>query len=144
MVFRKRSLSYATSSLYHSEALRAGSASSKAYQNAIRAEINRFSKVLLVLDGLDTFSDKDRVLSRMHKLPQHAQLLVTLREMSGTKPLDNSGYVSVLAPPEDIGLYTLARTKSDSSIRSIIGEKNPDLKLEDDILHSVVEKSHGM
>ncbi|KAJ6095512.1 hypothetical protein N7486_006258 [Penicillium sp. IBT 16267x] len=144
LVFRKRSLSYATSSLYHAEALREGSASSKAYQNAIRAEINRFSKVLLVLDGLDTIPDKDRVLSRMHKLPQHAQLLVTLREMSGTKPLESSGYVSVLAPPEDIGLYTLTRTKSDSSIRSIIGEKNPDLKLEDEILHSVVEKSHGI
>lgn len=80
----------------------------------------------------------------MHKLPQHAQLLVTLREMSGAKPLDNSGYVSVLAPPEDIGLYTLARTKSDSSIRNIIGERDPDIKLEDNILHSVVEKSHGM
>ncbi|KAJ5759050.1 hypothetical protein N7520_006206 [Penicillium odoratum] len=144
LVFRKRSLSYATSSLYQAEALRKGSASSKAYQNAIRAEINRFSKVLLILDGLDTFSDKDRILGRMHKLPQHAQLLVTLREMNGTKPLDNSGYVSVLAPPEDIGLYTLARTKSDSSIRNIIGEKNPDIKFEDEILHSVVEKSHGI
>lgn len=144
LVYRKRSLSYATSSLYYSESLREGSASPKAYQNAIRAEVNRFSKVLFVIDGLDMFSDKERILGRLQKLPQQAQLLVTLRDMTGIKPVDNPGYMSVLAPPEDIGLYTLSRTRRDSGFRKHIGVKNPDLKLEDDIIHAVVDNSHGM
>ncbi|KAJ6152950.1 hypothetical protein N7497_007269 [Penicillium chrysogenum] len=144
LVYRKRSLSYATSSLYYSESLREGTASPKAYQNAIRAEVNRFSKVLFVIDGLDMLSDKERILGRLQKLPQQAQLLVTLRDMSGIKPVDNPGCMSVLAPPEDIGLYTLSRTRRDSGFRKHIGAKNPDLKLEDDIIHAVVDHSHGI
>ncbi|KAJ5095894.1 hypothetical protein NUU61_005250 [Penicillium alfredii] len=144
LVYCKRSLSYATSSLYYSESLAKGSASPKAYQNAIRAEVNRFSKVFFVVDGLDMFPDKERILSRLHKLPDQAQLLVTLREMSDVKAVDNSGYVSVFAPPEDIGLYTLARTRADHGMRCILGDTSPDLKLEDAILHSVVARSHGL
>lgn len=144
LVYRKRSLSYATSALYYSESLKAGSASPKAYQNAIRAEVNRFSKVLFVIDGLDMFSDKERILGRLQKLPQQAQLLFTLREMTGAKPLDSSGYVSVLAPAEDIGIYTLTRARTDPSLQSIIGVETPDIELEDAIIHAVVDKSHGM
>lgn len=144
LVFRKRSLSSATSALYYSESLKRGSASPKAYQNAIRAEVNRFSKVLLVIDGLDMFTDKDRILGRLHKLPQQAQLLVTLREMSGVKPVDNSGYVSVFASPEDIGIYTLTRVRTDSSFWKIVERDSPDVNFEDEIIYSVVEKSRGM
>ncbi|CAG7922613.1 unnamed protein product [Penicillium olsonii] len=144
LVYRKRSLSYATSSLYHSESLKEGSASPKAYQNAIRAEVNRFSKVLFIIDGLDLFSDKERILGRLQKLPQQAQLLVTLRDLSGIKPVESSGFVSVLAPPEEIGLYTLFRTRRDSGFRRHIGTKNSDYLLEDDIIHAVVDSSHGI
>jgi hypothetical protein len=144
LVYRKRSLSYVTSSLYQSESLIEGSASPKAYQNAIRAEINRFSKVLFIIDGLDMLSDKDRLLGRLQKLPEQAQLLITLREMSDSKPSNNLGYVSIIAPPEDIGLYTLERTRTDHGLRFVLGENSPDLVLEDNILHSVIQKSHGM
>ncbi|KAJ5311725.1 hypothetical protein N7476_007585 [Penicillium atrosanguineum] len=144
LVYRKRSLSSATSALYLSESLQKGSASPKAYQNAIRAEVNRFSKVLFVIDGLDMYTDKDRILGRLQKLPQQAQLLVTLRDMGGIKPLDSSGYVSVFASADDIGIYTLTRARTDSSLRNMIGVNNPDLRLEDGIIHSVVDKSHGI
>lgn len=144
LVYRKRSLSHATSTLYLSESLKKGSASSKAYQNAIRAEVNRFSKVLFVIDGLDMFSDKERILGRLQKLPQQAQLLVTLREMSGAKPVDNSGYVSMFTPPDDIGIYTLTRARTDPSLRSVLGGDSTDIQLEDDVIHAVVDKSHGM
>lgn len=144
LVYRKRSLSPATKALYLSESLQKGSASPKAYQNAIRAEVNRFSKVLFVIDGLDIYFDKDRTLGRLQKLPQQAQLLVTLRDVSGIKPLDSSGYVSVFASPDDIGIYTLTRARTDVSLSKIIGVDEPDLDLEDAIIHSVVDKSHGM
>ncbi|KAF7714801.1 Uncharacterized protein PECH_008034 [Penicillium ucsense] len=144
LVYRKRSLSYATSALYHSESLRSGSASPKAYQNAIRAEVNRFSKVFLIIDGLDLLSDKERILGRLQKLPQQAQLLVTLREMSGAKPMESSGYVSVFSSPEDIGIHALTRARTTGSIRKLLGGNSPDLELEDKIIHAVVDKSHGL
>lgn len=144
LVFRKSKLSYTASSVFYSESLKEGSVSPKAYQNAIRAEINRFSKVFFVIDGLDTLSDKERILSRLQKLPQQTQLLVTLRGMSGIKSTGSSGYVSVLAPPEDIGTYTLARLQSDHGLQSMVGVKSPGLKNEKNLVHSVVEKSHGM
>lgn len=121
-----------------------GSASPKAYQNAIRAEVNRFSKVLFIIDGLDMLSDRDRLLGRLQKLPEQAQLLITLRDMTDLKPSNNLGYVSVVAPPEDIGLYTLERTRTDPGLRRVLGENSPDLGLEDNIVHSVIQKSHGM
>ncbi|KAJ5550420.1 hypothetical protein N7461_005118 [Penicillium sp. DV-2018c] len=144
LVYRKRSLSYATSSLYHSESLRKDSASPKAYHNAIRAEIERFAKVIIVIDGLDMFSENERILGRLQKLPQQAQLLVTLRDMDGIRPAESSGYMSVVAPPEDIGLYVLSRTRRDSYFRRHIGTKPPDLELEDDIIHSVIDSSRGI
>lgn len=94
-----------------------------------------------MVDGLDMFSEKERILGRLQKLPQQAQLLVTLREMSGAKPVERSGYVSVLTPPDDIGVYTLARTRGDHGLRCVLGEPS---KLEDQIIQAVVDKSHGM
>lgn len=90
------------------------------------------------------FADKERLLGRLQKLPQQAQLLVTLREMSGAKPLNNSGYVSVFAPADDIGIYTLTRARMDPVFRKVLGEDSPDIPLEDAIIHSVVDKSHGL
>ncbi|KAJ5682003.1 uncharacterized protein N7477_001943 [Penicillium maclennaniae] len=78
------------------------------------------------------------------KLPQQAQLLVTLRDMGGIKSLDGSGYVSVFASADDIGIYTLTRARTDNSLRHMIGVDDPDLRLEDGIIHSVVDKSHGI
>lgn len=143
LVYRKRSLSYATSSLYYSESLQEGRASSKAYQNAIRAEVNRFSKVFFVVDGLDVIPDKEHVLGRLQKLPEHAQLLVTLREV----PLIDidSSYVHVRASSEDLQSYTLSNIESDPNIANLLQEDVP-LKfgLQYEVVRSVVEKSHGM
>lgn len=140
LVYRKRSLSYATSSLYYSESLEKGRASPKAYQNAIRAEINRFSKVFLIVDGLDIFSDKERILTRLHKLPEHAQLLVTLREAT---QVGNASYVSVVTAPEDLHLYILSRIQSNSGLRQLFKkEDGPQLKQE--VVRTVMEKSFGV
>lgn len=133
-------MSYATSSLYHAEALSKGRASSKAYQNAIRAEVNRFSKVFFIVDGLDMFSDKERILSRLQKLPEHAQLLVTLREVS---QVGNASYVSVLASPDDIHQYTHSRIQTDPGLEELFKDGiGPQLRQE--IIHMVMEKSHGV
>ncbi|RMZ47393.1 NACHT and Ankyrin domain protein [Aspergillus flavus] len=140
LVYRKRSMSYATSSLYHAEAMSKGRASPKAYQNAIRAEVNRFSKVFFIVDGLDMFSDKERILSRLQKLPEHAQLLVTLREVS---QVGNASYVSVLASPDDIQQYTHSRIQLDSGLVELFKDGiGPQLRQE--VIHMVMEKSHGV
>lgn len=141
LVYRKRGVSSATASLYHSESLIQGKASAKTYQNAIRAEVNRFSKVFFVIDGLDMFYDKERILSRLQKLPAQAQMLVTLREASYSN--DNS-YLNVLAPPEDIQLYTLSRILLDPAFRSLFEGSPVEGNLEEEVIRSVVERSHGL
>lgn len=118
-----------------------GKASAKAYQNAIRAEVNRFSKVFFVVDGLDMFYDKERLLSRLQKLPAHSQMLVTLREASYT---NGAAYLSVLAPPEDIQLYTLSRIILDPAFRHLFEQHPEETDLEEVIIRSVTERSHGL
>ncbi|GKZ83595.1 hypothetical protein AnigIFM56816_008690 [Aspergillus niger] len=140
LVYRKRSLSYETSSLYYSESLSKGRASSKAYQNAIRAEINRFSKVFLVIDGLDVLSDKERVLGRLQKLPEQAQLLVTLREVTR---VGNASYVSVLGTGEDVSMYAISRIQQDPSLRALFNDESMS-QLYEEVICTVTEKCHGL
>lgn len=142
LVYRRRSLSYATSSLYYSESLTEGRATAKAYQNAIRAEVNRFSKVFLVVDGLDMLYDKDRFLSRLEKLPGNAQLLFTLRDA----PLaGNSSYVDVRASSEDLQQYTLSHLKLDSNLRGLLQENGSwKYGLLCEVVRLLAEKSNGV
>ncbi|KAF5860920.1 hypothetical protein ETB97_000899 [Aspergillus alliaceus] len=140
LVYRKRSLSYATSSLYHTESLTKGRASPKAYQNAIRAEVNRFSKVFFIVDGLDLLSDKERILGRLQKLPEHAQLLVTLREVTR---VGNGSCLSVLASSGDIYQYILSRIQLDSSLAGLFKDEFG-LQLQEQVIRTVVEKCHGV
>lgn len=145
LVYRKRSLAYATAALYQSESLLKGRASPKAYQNAIRAEINRFSKVFFVIDGLDMFSDKERILNRFLRLPEHAQFLVTLCEVENSNNnMDNAGVLNTLASPDDIQLYALTRICSDPGLNELLFPGSRESLLGAQIVHSVVEKSHGM
>ena len=145
LVYRKRSLSYATSALYYAESLQKGRASSKEYQNAIRAEVNRFSKVFIVVDGLDMFSDKERILGRLQKLPGHAQLLVTLRDVAQADSGD-SPTVHVRASDEDLQSYTFSYLQSDPYLVRVFQEENGsvDYGLQCEVVHQVVEMSHGV
>lgn len=143
LVYRKRSLSHATSSLYYSESLTGDRASPKAYQNAIRAEVNRFSKVFFVVDGLDMFPDKERIIGRLQKLPGHAQLLITLREVS--QVVDNCSYVDVLASPEDLQCYTLCHLQSYSALISLFQENGSwKYELLCEVVRTLVDRSHGL
>lgn len=145
LVYRKRSLSYATSALYYAESLQKGRESSKAYQNAIRAEVNRFSKVFIVIDGLDMFSDKERILGRLQKLPGHAQLLVALRDVAQVDSGDIPT-VHVRAPDEDIQSYTFSYLESDPYLARFFQEENGFVNygLQYEVVHQVVKISHGV
>lgn len=142
LVYRKRSLSYATSSLYYFEFLTGDPASTKAYHNAIRAEVNQYSKVFFVVDGLDMFSDKERILSRLQKLPAHCQLLVTLRE---APVADNSSYLDVRVSADDLRSYTLSHLHSDASFKNILqGNRSLNYDLLCEVVRILIEKSHGV
>ncbi|KKK22567.1 hypothetical protein AOCH_004771 [Aspergillus ochraceoroseus] len=140
LIYRKRSLSYASSSLYHSEHMMKGKASPKVYQNAIRAEVDRFSKVFFIIDGLDMLSDKERFIARLQKLPDQVQLLVTLREAPIAKV---ASYITVMAPPSDIHLYAMSRIQEDHSISALLCEID-EPQLYQEVINMVSEKSHGV
>jgi hypothetical protein len=118
-----------------------GKASPKVYQNAIRAEVDRFSKVFFIIDGLDMLSDKERFLARLQKLPDQVQLLVTLREIT---QLGGASYVRVLAPPEDIHKYAVSRIQSDQHLTDLLLDGNSDSELYQSVISMVAEKCHGV
>lgn len=87
--------------------------------------------------------DKERILSRLQKLPGHAQLLFTLREV----PLIDmdSSFVDVRASEEDLQSYTLSNIESDPNLANLLIENMPSkYGLQYEVVHSVVEKSHGV
>jgi hypothetical protein len=118
-----------------------GKASPKVYQNAIRAEVDRFSKVFFIIDGLDMLSDKERFLARLQKLPDQVQLLVTLREVT---QLGDASYVRVLAPPDDIHQYAVSRIQNDQHLTNLLLDGNSDSELYQSVVSMVAEKCHGV
>ncbi|KAH1981979.1 hypothetical protein KXW88_005009 [Aspergillus fumigatus] len=141
LVYRKRSASYCTASLYRSEEFAKGRASAKAYQNAIRAEVDHFSKIFVIVDGLDTSPEKDRILNRLQKLPNHTQLLITLRE-TGYAQKDDS--ILALAHSEDLETYISTRLDQIAGFVSLLKQYSTQEELKQAIVGQVVEKSHGL
>ncbi|KAI9924577.1 hypothetical protein MW887_006850 [Aspergillus wentii] len=141
LVYCKRTASHTTAALYRSESFATGNASAKTYQNAIRAEVNRFSKVFFVIDGLDTLSEKDRILNRLQKLPEHAQLLITLRE---AKYDHKDGFIPVIAHRQDLENYVGTRINQDEGLMSLLKQYSTEYQLKEAIIQQVVERSHGL
>ncbi|GFG22243.1 isoform 4 of ankyrin-2 [Aspergillus udagawae] len=141
LVYRKRSASYCTASLYQSEEFAKGRASAKAYQNAIRAEVDRFSKIFVIVDGLDTSPEKDRILNRLQKLPEHTQLLITLRE---TRHAQKDDSILAMAHSKDLENYISTRLNQDAGLVSLLKQYSTQEELKQAIVGQVVEKSHGL
>ncbi|GLI77328.1 hypothetical protein PoHVEF18_005617 [Penicillium ochrochloron] len=139
LVHRKRTPSQATVSLYKSESFQNGRASAKAFQDAIRAEVNRFSRVFFVIDGIETPSEKERILNRLQKLPDHAQLLVMMRE---AKYDSKDEHLSVLAARDDLEAYITNRINEDVGLRSLLKEYPSELKTA--VVQQVSKKCHGL
>lgn len=139
LVYRKRTPSQATASLYKSESFQIGRASAKAFQDAIRAEVNRFSRVFFVIDGIETPSEKERILNRLQKLPDHAQLLVMMRE---AKYDSKDEHLSVLAVRDDLEVYITSRINEDGGLRSLLKEYPSELKAA--VVQQVIKKCHGL
>ncbi|KAJ9486986.1 hypothetical protein VN97_g6342 [Penicillium thymicola] len=139
LVYRKRTPSHATASLYKSKSFAEGKVSAKAYQDAIRAEVNRFSRVMFVIDGIDMHVEKERIMNRLQKLPDHAQLLVTTREVNHTS---KDGHISVLAPHGDLETYACTRIEQDGRLSALVNQYPPELKF--GIIRQVALKSHGL
>lgn len=139
LVYRKRTPSHATASLYKSQSFVEGRASAKAFQDAVRAEVNRFSRVLFVVDGIDLLSEKDRILSRLQKLPEHAQILATMREEKHTFKEE---HLSVLAAREDLKTYVACRIEQDEGLTSLLKQYPSELRVA--IIQQVVQKSNGL
>jgi predicted transcriptional regulator len=139
LVYRKRTPSHATASLYRSKAFEEGKASAKGFQDAVRAEVNRFSRVFFVIDGVDQPSDKDRILNRLQKLPEHTQILFTMREERTSSKED---HLSILASRNDLESYVGSRVEQDEGLCALLKQYPSELKTA--IVQQVAQKSHGL
>ncbi|KAL3262636.1 hypothetical protein ABHI18_002599 [Aspergillus niger] len=140
LVHRRGAASHTTAALYESEEFLRGQASAKAYQSAIRAEVNHFSKVFVIIDGLDLFGEKDRILNRFHKLPEHAQLLITLREARHEKDV----CIPIRASQRDLETYIDARLGRDSGLTALLEQYPPEYELRDAVIAQVALRSRGL
>lgn len=91
------------------------------------------------------FSDKERIIGRLQKLPGHAQLLVTLRDAAQVDNGD-SPTVHVRASDEDLQSYTFSNLESNPILLRLFQEENGSLNygLQCEVVYSVVQKSHGV
>lgn len=95
----------------------------------------------MVIDGLDTISDRDRFLNRMQKLPEHAQLFITLRESPDT---DRINQIIISTPEKDIRDYVVNRLHKDTKLSQLdVGGEHGQV-MQNDVVRYVTEKSHGM
>lgn len=141
LVDRKRSASYKTSALYKSESFSNGKASVKAYQNAVRAEVDRFSKVFLIVDGLDMAADRDRVLNRLQRLPEHVQLLFALRD---SKHANKANCIPIHAPHADLEEYIESRITNDAVLANILAQYPRGYGLREAFIQQVTGRCHGL
>lgn len=139
LVHRKQRPSRATASLYKSKLFAKGNISAKAYQDAIRAEVNKFSRVFFIIDGIDMHVEKERILNRLQKLPDHAQLLVTTRE---AKYASKEEHISVLASSGDLEAYVCSRIERNEEMVALLNTYSPELKAA--VVRQVTLKSHGL
>ncbi|KAJ5694499.1 hypothetical protein N7536_004911 [Penicillium majusculum] len=139
LVYRKRTPSHTAASLYNSKSFAEGKVSAKTYQDAIRAEVNRFSRVMFVIDGIDMHVEKERILNRLQKLPDHAQLLVTTRE---AKYAPKDEHITVLATRRDLETYACSRIEQDGGLSTLLKQYDPELKFA--VIQQVAQKSHGL
>lgn len=139
LVYRNRTPSVATASLYNSKSFAGNKVSAKTYQDAIRTEVNRFSRVLFIIDGIDMHVEKERILNRLQKLPDHAQLLVTTRE---AKYASKDEHISVLAPRSDLEAYVCSRIEQDEGLTALLKQYAPELKVA--VVQQVAQRSHGL
>ncbi|KAJ5163243.1 uncharacterized protein N7500_005073 [Penicillium coprophilum] len=139
LVYRKRTPCHTSVSLYKSKSFAEGKVSAKAYQDAIRAEVNRFSRVIFVIDGIDMHVESERILNRLQKLPDHAQLLVTTRE---AKYASKDEHISVMAAHTDLETYAGTRIEQDERLSALVKQYPPELKFA--VIRQVALKSHGL
>ncbi|KAL4891718.1 hypothetical protein BDV59DRAFT_62937 [Aspergillus ambiguus] len=137
LVHRRSAASSTTALLYQSESHAKGKASAKSYQNAIRSEINHFSKAIFIIDGLDTFHDKDKILNRFQKFPDHAQFLFTLRDPRHSK---TDVAISIVSTRRDLETYIDSRISEDTNLTSLLRRYSPHLKQA--VIQQIIEKAH--
>jgi len=102
-----------------------------------------FSKVFVVVDGLDECPSRDArgaFISHLAGLPSQCQLLTTSRHLPELEPVGNFR-LEIHASRDAIRGYLEARIKSSENLRRHI-EKQP--TLEQSIVDAVTQKAEGM
>ena len=114
--------------------------------NLICSEVQRFSKVYIVIDALDECPESDRTrdvfLTELLKLPSNAYLLVTSRPNSLIESiLTEARCLEISAHVDDVRQHVAARIANKAPLLKHIAA-NPSLK--DKIISVITERAQGM
>ncbi|KAJ7125981.1 hypothetical protein C8R44DRAFT_618022 [Mycena epipterygia] len=113
--------------------------------SALKAQLQLYSRVYLVIDALDECSeDQDDFITELRSLMDTSsiQVLITSRDISTIgHQFHNDSRINVLAHHEDVCAYITQRIQKEKRLKSLL---NGDISLEQDIVTKVTEKAAGM
>ncbi len=115
-------------------------------QSMLESELNYFSKVYIVIDALDECTEaadtRTKLLTTVRSLNMDVNLLITSRPLDtiGTM-LEGMPQLKIKAKSDDIRTYALARVSHDIPL---VGRKDNDGQLQEEILKVVADKADGM
>ncbi|KAJ7125944.1 hypothetical protein C8R44DRAFT_668259, partial [Mycena epipterygia] len=112
---------------------------------ALRAQLQLYSRVYLVVDALDEcLENRDNFIGEIRSLMNigRLQVLITSRDISTIgEQFTDDPRIDVLAHEEDICSYIVQRIRTEKRLKSLL---NGDISLEQEIIAQVTEKAAGM
>lgn len=116
------------------------------YIRLLEANIQRFSRVFIVVDALDECSEdggvRDLFLAHLRYLLPNIRLLVTSRDITSLgQAFDDATRLEIRANDDDLRTYLQVRIEERALLRSHIKE---DPSLKDTIINTIIEKANGM
>ncbi|KAJ7576471.1 ankyrin repeat-containing domain protein [Mycena floridula] len=113
---------------------------------ALQVQIQLYSRVYLVVDALDEYSQdiRDDFISTIRSLTEseHLNVLITSRDISTiAQEFTNDARIDVRAHDEDVLSYISYRIKHEKRLKNIVKE---DAVLKKEIVEQVTEKAAGM
>jgi hypothetical protein len=112
----------------------------------LQFQIRRFSRVFIVIDALDEYSEsggtRDCFLNEIRRLQPSVHILITSRPISSIESeLEGATHLEIRATDSDVRTYLETRIMREGRLRRLL---KADLALQETIIDKIAENAKGM
>lgn len=110
----------------------------------LRNEVERYSKVFIVVDALDELRESDRghLIKELRSLAKHVKLIITSRRLPSIEHIFQAAkHKDIGANGEDVRMYVGSRILEEPSLSEVVGE---DAALQNTIADQIIANVQGM